>query len=164
AILKEDPPPLDDAALERIVRRCMEKVPEQRFQSASDLGFAIGALSDSSTTAARIVTPVPSRRSVVWPALVVLALAVGVAGGLWWQARREAAAPGWTGVQLGGPNIAVVPRLSPDGRTLAFIAVVDGQTQLAVMNPVSSNWTVVTHQRSAGSVVAFCWSPDGTKL
>src|SRR4030095_10970365 len=35
-------------ALERIVRRCLEKQPERRFQSASDLGFAIEALSTPS--------------------------------------------------------------------------------------------------------------------
>src|SRR5215510_9277588 len=47
AILKEEPPELNETstkvnpALERIVRRCLEKQPERRFQSASDLGFAI---------------------------------------------------------------------------------------------------------------------------
>src|SRR5438552_8335499 len=47
AVLKEDPPELSDLghpispALERIVRRCLEKSPEQRFQSAKDLAFAL---------------------------------------------------------------------------------------------------------------------------
>jgi serine/threonine protein kinase len=44
AIIKDDPPPLEDAALDRVVRRCMEKSPDQRFLSASDLAFAIEAL------------------------------------------------------------------------------------------------------------------------
>src|SRR5262249_17288924 len=54
AILKEEPPELNETstkvnpALERIVRRCLEKQPERRFQSASDLGFAIEALSTTS--------------------------------------------------------------------------------------------------------------------
>ena len=52
AILTKEPPDMLDAAhalpsaLERIVRRCLEKRPESRFQSASDLAFAIQALSD----------------------------------------------------------------------------------------------------------------------
>ena len=53
AILKEDPPEISEMAhsvspgLERIVRRCLEKQPEQRFQSAKDLAFALEALSGS---------------------------------------------------------------------------------------------------------------------
>jgi eukaryotic-like serine/threonine-protein kinase len=50
AILKEDPPELGEMGhpvspgLERISRRCLEKQPEQRFQSAKDLAFALEAL------------------------------------------------------------------------------------------------------------------------
>src|SRR5271157_3150513 len=58
AVLKEDPPELSDPgrpispALDRIVRRCLEKNPEQRFQSAKDLSFALASLSGSDTSAA----------------------------------------------------------------------------------------------------------------
>ncbi|HSE21307.1 MAG TPA: serine/threonine-protein kinase, partial [Pyrinomonadaceae bacterium] len=51
AILKEDPPDLSvtnaaiSPALERVVHHCLEKNPEQRFHSASDLAFAIESLS-----------------------------------------------------------------------------------------------------------------------
>jgi len=53
AILNEDPPGISQIApttppgLQRIVHRCLEKNPEQRFQSASDLAFALEALSES---------------------------------------------------------------------------------------------------------------------
>jgi serine/threonine protein kinase len=53
AILKEDPTgisqvaPATPPALQRVVHRCLEKNPERRFQSASDLAFALEALSDS---------------------------------------------------------------------------------------------------------------------
>jgi serine/threonine protein kinase len=53
AILKEDPPevstinPTINLPLERIVRRCLEKQPERRFQTASDLAFALESLSGS---------------------------------------------------------------------------------------------------------------------
>ena len=50
AILRDDPPPLPatvPAALERIVRRCLEKRPDDRFTSARDLGFALQAVADS---------------------------------------------------------------------------------------------------------------------
>jgi len=53
AILNEDPPgisqivPVVAPGMQRVVHRCLEKKPEQRFQSASDLAFALEALSDS---------------------------------------------------------------------------------------------------------------------
>src|SRR5205809_5663396 len=54
AILKEDPPDLSDTnqnvspALERLVNHCLEKNPQERFHSASDLAFALEAISGSS--------------------------------------------------------------------------------------------------------------------
>lgn len=51
AILRSDPPELATLqpdvplAVDRIVRRCLEKQPAERFQSARDLGFALDALS-----------------------------------------------------------------------------------------------------------------------
>src|SRR5919199_5342752 len=54
AILKDDPPDVTvlngkvSPQLERIVRRCLEKKPEHRFQSAHDLGFALEGLSSPS--------------------------------------------------------------------------------------------------------------------
>jgi serine/threonine protein kinase/Tol biopolymer transport system component len=71
AILNEEAPHISDLstdvpiALERIVRRCLEKNPDQRFQSASDLAFALQALSDPSVSApsgANSAMQVPSRR------------------------------------------------------------------------------------------------------
>ena len=54
AILKDDPPELAEThpnvppALERVVRRCLEKSPDERFHSARDVAYAIDALSSSS--------------------------------------------------------------------------------------------------------------------
>ena len=57
AILKEDPPDLAEVlpgippALDRLVRRCLEKDREQRFQSARDLAFNLETLSTMATSA-----------------------------------------------------------------------------------------------------------------
>ena len=88
AILNEDPPGISQVApnlppaLQRVVHRCLEKNPEQRFQSASDLAFALDALSDSggssSSRAANAAIGARKRWKVIVPATVmVLALSVG---------------------------------------------------------------------------------------
>jgi serine/threonine-protein kinase len=51
AILAEQPPALAEdqgpTALQRVVAHCLEKAPEQRFQSAGDLAFALGGLAEA---------------------------------------------------------------------------------------------------------------------
>lgn len=56
------------------------------------------------------------------------------------------------------------PRISPDGHTVAFQAMVDGLTQVGVMDAESGDWTVLTKNRSLGYVIELDWSPDGTKV
>ncbi len=72
AILNEDPTPVSQAApgvpppLQRVVHRCLEKAPQQRFQSASDLAFALEALSDSGSAPAVAVPTPRSRKRGAW--------------------------------------------------------------------------------------------------
>ncbi|HMC60005.1 MAG TPA: serine/threonine-protein kinase, partial [Candidatus Solibacter sp.] len=97
AVLKEDPPEIASLsqpvspALDRIVRRCLEKNPEQRFQSAKDLSFALSSLSgtDASSTARAIQLPV--RRSPWLWVSAGLAL-VALAAILWAVAKHPVAA------------------------------------------------------------------------
>src|SRR5437773_663378 len=82
AILKEDPPELEvterhiPPGLARVVEHCLEKEPEQRFHSASDLAFALDALSGSESGAALPATGVSHRR--LWPAWAAVATAAAV--------------------------------------------------------------------------------------
>jgi eukaryotic-like serine/threonine-protein kinase len=83
AILKEEPPDIPEAkispGLDRVLRHCLEKRPEDRFESARDLAFALEALSGTSGIAAE--QPVPraaAKKRWLWPlvgALNVAALA-----------------------------------------------------------------------------------------
>jgi serine/threonine protein kinase len=104
SILTHDPPDLVEvnpkipSQLARIVRRCLEKKPEQRFQSASDLSFALEALTSAASGVARgtAVTPATSasRRRPRWIAPVVALIASG------WSS------PGtWTGPITGGATL-----------------------------------------------------------
>jgi Tol biopolymer transport system component len=76
----------------------------------------------------------------------------------------QSAAPSWTGARLGAAGIAWTPRMSPDGRSLAFLVFVDGLSQVAVMNPESGNWTVLTKDRTRGYVSRVAWSRDGARI
>src|SRR5208337_3159661 len=81
AILKEEPPSISQIAptappgLQRVVHRCLEKSPEQRFQSASDMAFALEALSDSGTSSVAALKQESQSR---WIWIVATAAAVPV--------------------------------------------------------------------------------------
>jgi hypothetical protein len=92
AILNEDPPAVSQVSpsvppgLQRIVNRCLAKNPEQRFQHASDLAFALESLSDSSGSSLTTVNQtVPSKRRTWIAAAAVVAIAIVVALILWWR-------------------------------------------------------------------------------
>ena len=88
AILNEEPPAISELApntppaLVRIVKHCLEKDPEQRFQSASDLAFALQALPESSgaMTPAGVKHYLPRR---IWVAAVLSVALIIVALVLW---------------------------------------------------------------------------------
>ncbi|HEY2859034.1 MAG TPA: protein kinase [Terracidiphilus sp.] len=172
AILKEDPTELPEAvpsALRQVVSHCLEKEPENRFQSARDLSFALSTMSQTSSgsgnsSGATKALPAPSlwrKRAAIVAATLAL-IAVGVAGGrVFW---KTPAAPEWSGGILGGPEAALDPRLSPDGSLLAFEAMDDGLSQVAVMKPETGNWSMLTHNRQRGTTFAIAWSPDGSSI
>src|SRR5207249_4711564 len=85
AILKEDAPELGDAGttippgMERILRRALEKSPDERFQSAKDLAFALDAVGGTSTISAVGPERGGTRRRPIAVAIAALALvAAGV--------------------------------------------------------------------------------------
>jgi tetratricopeptide (TPR) repeat protein len=91
AILKEEPPrlPGPPPALERVVWRCMEKSPEERFQSARDLGFALEALSEVPAPAVKPGRLVLGRKRLAWTMALLALFAILAAGvGLLLRDRR----------------------------------------------------------------------------
>ena len=111
AILSKEPPDLDTArlsispGLDRIVRRCLEKSPELRFQSANDLAFALETLSTISTSSATTVAlaePKLARKaSRSWIPWTIAAVAV-LAAAASWLPRGTAATDAATGTDSRG--------------------------------------------------------------
>jgi eukaryotic-like serine/threonine-protein kinase len=172
AILNEDPPGISQVttnilpALQRVVHRCLEKNPEQRFQSPSDLAFALDALSDSGgspypATAAKTPAGAGKRwKVIVSAALAALALSVGG----YFYSHRTPAGSAW--VQLTNfADSATSPALSPDGRMITFIRgpetfVTPGQIYVKLLpegQPVA-----LTHDNLPKMAPVF--SPDGSRI
>src|SRR5437667_2519259 len=133
AILKEDPPELPSdskvpPALERIVRRCLEKQPNQRFQDASDAAFALEALSGTATHL--VDAAVQTRPSPLWTQRRVPALALVAASAIGALAgrrlfRSEAPQPKFSAVTFRRGTVFNA-RLSPDGNSIYHAAAWDG--------------------------------------
>jgi len=176
SILREDPPDLSETnktvspALERVVHHCLEKNPEERFHSASDLAFAIEALSSSSalsgsTTALSAALPTPKRKRrelLAWAAAAFCLLAAIALGVLY--LRRPTTEERSMRFVIALPEKATdvaVPVISPDGRTVAFVANVEGK-RFIYIRPLDS----ITAQRVAGTDNATFpfWSPDNRYL
>ena len=81
-------------------------------------------------------------------AVSAAAILVGLAGlaGWWFGTRSVPSPPKWSGELLPGPTVAFWPRISPDAHLLAFQAIVAGISQVAVMDPASGNWTLLTDE------------------
>lgn len=95
AILKEDVAETGaggmqvSPGLERIIRRCLEKKPERRFQSASDLAFALEALSGTSSSAAPVVSAPIADKKKTWPWVLGGAIVIALAAASLWIVLRS---------------------------------------------------------------------------
>ena len=166
AVLKDDPPELTDPgrqvspALERIVRRCLEKSPEQRFQSARDLSFALSALSgtESSTIARAAAAP---RRTPIWPWLAAALVLVAACAVTWFVARRPAPT---TRMQfaLAVPDEMSISHmaLSRDGKTLIFVSPEESSAMPMLYVQRVGSSSVTPLPGSQGASYPFL-SPDG---
>jgi eukaryotic-like serine/threonine-protein kinase len=140
AILKEDPPDLSETnrnispALERIVQHCLEKNPESRFHSASDIAFDLEHLSGISSTSTRMA-PIAATRSniklVGIAGAVVLALAMLALG--WWLGGSNAhpPMPEYKQITFRTGNMGHA-RFTPDGSIVYSAVWEGGENQLYI--------------------------------
>ena len=177
AILEKDPEPLaisqptTPPALDYVVQTCLEKNPDNRFQTAHDVKLQLAWIAKSgSQTGAPALTAKRSRYSLSL-SLPVLALLAAIL----------LAAAFWTGLRSGKQPVRVVrstilppegtlfetmyrngpPALSPDGTRVAFVARQDGKISLWVRALDKLNAIPL---RGTDDAFFPFWSPDGSTL
>jgi eukaryotic-like serine/threonine-protein kinase len=169
AILTADPPEIAalrsavPAPLNALARRCLEKNPQDRFQSARDLGFALQAISLDSSDAMRRVDRPHSRaaREIARSTALVAAAALAT----WMLARPEPADRkplALSVVPPAGTDLLGAPSLAPDGKSVAFVASdAAGATKLFTRTFDSTSARAVAG--TDGAELPF-WSPDSRFL
>jgi serine/threonine protein kinase len=139
AVLKEEPPELSasnpgtSAALERVLRCCLEKDPEHRFQSARDLGFAIEVAAAGAQRPDPPSLPGVLQRS-RWKllsttaSLVFLAFVCGFLTSKLRQSPRPLSAPSIRYLTYSGHDYS--PAASADGKRVCFSSDRDGMNRI----------------------------------
>ena len=137
AILKEEPPDLSETnrnvspALDRIVQHCLEKSPEQRFHSASDIAFDLEHLSGVSGTTARTTataaTKPRSRLLTMMAAGIVIGLALLGLG--WWIGHGSVPPAEYQQITFRTGSIGNA-RFTPDGSVVYSAQWDGGERQL----------------------------------
>jgi Tol biopolymer transport system component len=169
AILVEEPPSLElisagaTPELARIIRHCLEKRPEERFQNAHDLAFALAgregaSRADDATAVLGRPGWVAARRR-RWRPLAagaaLLAVAALVAGRL---TAPAPAVPKLKPLSYSGRDWG--PAVSPDGRTLAFVSRRDGVPRIWRRELATGEEAALT----SGPDDAPRFSPDGASV
>jgi serine/threonine protein kinase len=176
AILKEQPKPISELqpmappALERVVKTCLEKDPDERWQNAGDLKRELGWIASAGSQAgipAPVVAKRKTRDRAMWSAAgALLAL---VAAYLFWQSGLWQHSPRPIHLSIAFPVGTVLPgdstsplAISPDGSTIVFSARGDDRkTQLYLRKLSTFESTPIS-----GTEGAHCpfFSPSGDWL
>jgi eukaryotic-like serine/threonine-protein kinase len=176
AIMSGEPEPLATAQptapalLDRVIRDCLVKDPNRRWQSAFDAALRLKAVGDGEVATGAV--PRSTRRS--WPRIAAGALVGATAIGLpavWFGGREPSVAPATeVRFEVAPPPGGGFPQsvemvglaISPDGLTLAFTASDSaGVSRLWARGVAEIAPRALPGTEGANSII---WSPDGRSL
>jgi Tol biopolymer transport system component len=175
AILERDPAPISSIvpmippALDRVVKTCLAKEPDDRFQTAHDVKLQLEWIVEGGSQAgapAIVVSRRRTRERSAWIAAAVLGAAALALGYLWRSSAAHPAEMVQTSI-LPPENARFnfnlgAPAISPDGTRVAFVANDSTGKSMLWVRPLAA----LAAQPLAGTEGATYpfWSPDGTKL
>jgi len=171
AILKEDPPDLLSsgrnvpAALDRIVRHCLEKDPEHRFQSARDLAFHLESSATISESGVKAALPLPKAGvAATWRGLGAFFALMAVAAGAWWfRGRLEPSSRTVKFLRLTDyVGLEESPAFSPDGKAVAFVCDSMETRQIWIRLLAGGPPLQITH--GPGAHLEPRWSQDSAAI
>ncbi|HXV60216.1 MAG TPA: protein kinase [Vicinamibacteria bacterium] len=171
SVIKDTPPPVDaidpsiPRELVRIVKRCLVKDPDRRFQSTKDLRNELEELKQEVVSGGYAASSVPRRR-IQWlllAALPIIAAVLGVAVYRLVGGRPQiprVANPTQVTSDIG---LEDYPTWSPDGGRLAYFSNQSGNFDIWVTQAAGGSAVNLTAD-STGAEFFPSWSPDGTRI
>jgi len=157
--------------VDRIIRRCLRKEREQRFQDSRDLLLALQDLKEDSASGrldaqATLFSPAPRSRRWMWTAAAFAGAAVILAAVLGYQTlQRAAEADRATPERLTSDGGAtVLPTLSADGKLMAYVSDRDDETNTDLFVQQVPNGNPLRLTRTPEDESFPSLSPDGTRI
>jgi eukaryotic-like serine/threonine-protein kinase len=169
AILNEEPPGISQIVpnlpptLARMVHRCLEKNPEQRFQSASDLAFALEALPDSGGFTGIGIAQTGPSKSYLWALAAVVIGAFTVGAIIYFVRSPRAITPALTRLTWDS-GLTTDPALSSDGKLLAYASDRSGEGHLDIYIQQVGGGEPLRLTRGSGDMREPAFSPDGNTI
>jgi serine/threonine protein kinase len=168
AVIRDEPQPLPNsvpAPLRWVIARCLAKDPAERYESTRDLHHELRQLQRHlSELSVAMTAPIPgprrSRFLALGLAVASAAFIIGLGSAALWPMAPQAPpriVPFATEFE-----IQAMPRWSPNGNRIAYVAPVDGILQVFVKSIESSTPTQITHEREAAT--SPFWSADASRI
>ncbi len=160
--------PLSSPALDRVIRTCLAKDPDERWQTAHDVKLELKWVLEGGSQAG-VAAPVAARRKhrerAAWIAAALLAAATVILAITYVDREMQPAPPIHFTVESPGEPFEYIVRmaLSPDGKRLAFVANDEKQTPSVWVRALDSS-EPVRLESTAGTRGWVAWSRDSSSL